>query len=153
MRWILAASMLMFDGAPAAQTGSISRARFSADMDAQFRKIDGDRDGLLSIAEIEASQRAEALAAASKRNATLFTLLDADRDGRLTPQEFDKLNNPPPNSANASLMLGRMDGNRDRQISMVEHRAAMLANFDRLDGNRDGVVSAGEMKAGGAKPR
>ena len=38
-------------------------------------------------------------------------------------------------------MLGRMDGNRDRQISLAEHRAAMLANFDRLDTNRDGVVS------------
>ena len=69
------------------------------------------------------------------------------------PQEFDKLNNPPPNTANAALMLGRMDGNRDRQVSLAEHRAAMLANFDRLDTNRDGVVSAAEMKAGGAQPR
>ena len=83
----------------------------------------------------------------------MFALLDADKDGKLTPEEFDKLNNPPPNTANAALMLGRMDGNRDRQISLAEHRAAMLANFDRLDANRDGIVSPAELKAGGSAPR
>ncbi|RIX32460.1 CREC-EF hand family protein [Sphingomonas edaphi] len=153
MRWIHTAMILMLGGAAIAQTGSISRARFTADMDAQFRAIDTDRNGQLSTVEIEASQRAEASTAASRRNTTLFAQLDTDKDGKLTPQEFDKLNNPPPNTANAALMLGRMDGNRDRQVSMAEHRAAMLANFDRLDTNRDGVVSAAEMKAGGAQPR
>ena len=153
MRWIPAATILMLGGVAIAQTGSISRARFTADMDAKFRAIDTDRNGQFSATEIEASQRTEASAAASRRNATLFGLLDADKDGKLTPQEFDKLNNPPPNTANAALMLGRMDGNRDRQVSMAEHRAAMLANFDRLDTNRDGVVSAAEMKAGGAQSR
>lgn len=153
MRWILFISTLMLCGPVFAQAGSISRARFAADMDTQFRVIDSDRNGQLSPAEIEAAQRAEAAAAASKRNSTLFALLDADKDGKLTPDEFDKFNNPPPNTANAALMLGRMDGNRDRQISLAEHRAAMLANFDRLDTNRDGIVSAAEMKAGGARPR
>jgi Ca2+-binding EF-hand superfamily protein len=144
---------LMLGGAAAAQSGSISRTRFTADMDAQFKAIDTDGNGLLSAPEIEASQRAAAAAAASKRNRTLFEALDTDRDGRLTQQEFDRFNNPPPNTANAAPMLGRMDSNRDRQVSLAEHRAALLANFDRLDSNRDGIVSAAEMKAGGALPR
>ena len=33
-----------------------------------------------------------------------------------------------------------MDGNRDSQISLAEHRTATLANFDRLDTDKDGVV-------------
>jgi len=153
MRWIPAATILILAAPALAQPGAISRAKFIADMDARFRALDDDGNGQLSPAEIEASQRAEASATASKRNSTLFALLDADKDGKLTPEEFDKLNNPPPNTANADLMLGRMDGNRDRQISVAEHRAAMLANFDRLDTNRDGIVGPAELKAGGAAPR
>ena len=153
MRWVPAATMLILAAPALAQSGSISRAKFIADMDARFRALDDDGNGQLSPAEIEASQRAEASAAASKRNAALFALLDADKDGKLTPEEFDKLNNPPPNTANAPLMLGRMDGNRDGQISLAEHRAGMLANFDRLDTNRDGVVGPAELKAGGAAAR
>ena len=34
-----------------------------------------------------------------------------------------------------------MDGNRDQQVSLVEHRTATLANFDRLDTDRNGVVT------------
>ena len=46
-------------------------------------------------------------------------------------------------------MLAREDSNRDSQVSLVEHRAATLANFDRLDTDKDGMVTAAEMKAGG----
>ena len=50
-------------------------------------------------------------------------------------------------------MLSRMDSNRDGQVSLVEHRSATLANFDRLDTDKDGNVTAAEMKAGGITPR
>jgi hypothetical protein len=46
-------------------------------------------------------------------------------------------------------MLAQEDSNRDSQISLAEHRAATLANFDRLDTDRNGVVTAAEMKAAG----
>ena len=153
MRWMLGVTMLLSAGTAIGQDGSISRARFIADMDAQFRAMDSDRNGQLSAAEIEVSQRAQASGEASKRNRTLFTLLDTDKDGKLTAAEFDRFNNPPPNTANAAPLLARMDGNRDRQVSAAEHRAAMLVNFDRLDADHNGIVSAAEMKAGGAAPR
>jgi Ca2+-binding EF-hand superfamily protein len=153
MRWMLGVTMLLSAGTAIGQDGSISRARFIADMDAQFRAMDSDRNGQLSAAEIEVSQRAQASGEASKRNRTLFTLLDTDEDGKLTAEEFDRFNNPPPNTANAAPVLSRMDGNRDRRVSSAEHRAAMLVNFDRLDTDHNGIVSATEMKAGGAAPR
>lgn len=56
-------------------------------------------------------------------------------------------------AANAQPMLSRMDGNRDNQVSLVEHRTATQANFDRLDTDKDGNVTAAEMQAGGVKPR
>ena len=150
---MLGAALLLWAGAAFGQDGSISRARFISDMDAQFRAMDDDRNGQLDAAEIESSQRAQASREASKRNQTLFALLDTDKDGKLTAEEFDRFNNPPPNTANAAPLLGRMDSNRDRKISPAEHRAAMLLNFDRLDTDHNGIVTVAEMKAGGAIPR
>jgi len=70
----------------------------------------------------------------------------------LSATEFSKLMSAPP-TADATPMLTREDGNRDQKISLVEHRAATLANFDRIDADKDGVVTAAEMKAGGIAPR
>jgi hypothetical protein len=50
-------------------------------------------------------------------------------------------------------MLSREDGNRDGQVSLVEHRTATLANFDRIDTDKNGIVSVAEMRAGGVAPR
>jgi hypothetical protein len=46
-----------------------------------------------------------------------------------------------------------MDSNRDSLISIVEHRTATLANFDRLDVDRDGKVTAAELNAVVPSPR
>jgi len=130
----------------------LPRVRFIADMDREFRRIDADRNGQLSGGEIERHQQLQALAAAEARNRRLFDELDADRNGQLSPAEFARMVGPPL-PVSAQPMLARMDGNRDRQISLAEHRAATLANFDRLDSNRDQLVTPAEMKAGGIAPR
>ncbi len=78
----------------------------------------------------------------------MFAQLDDDGNGQLSPSEFARIATPAP-VANAEPVLSRMDSNRDDQISLAEHRAATLANFDRLDRDRDGNVSATEMKSGG----
>jgi hypothetical protein len=130
----------------------IARAQFLASVDGEFRKIDADKNGQASKAELEQFQQRQMVAAAEARNRAQFAGLDANKDGQLSPAEFARLVPPPP-LANGQAVLARMDGNRDGQVSLVEYRAATLANFDRLDTDRDGTVTPTEMKAGGVAPR
>ena len=138
--------------AQTAPEAALRRTQFIADMDAEFRKMDADRDDRLTRAEIERVQKIAAEAAAEARTRQVFEKLDVDRDGQLSPAEFARTN-PLANTANATPMLTLMDSNRDQRISLVEHRAAKLVNFDRLDRDKNGVVTATEMKAGGIAPR
>jgi Ca2+-binding EF-hand superfamily protein len=121
-------------------------------MDAQFGKMDADKNGLVTRPEIEQFEKQRALAEAQARNESLFDQLDVNKNGQISATEFAKLVTEPAVTS-AQPMLGREDGNRDGQISLVEHRAATLANFDRIDTDKDGVVSVAEMKAGGIAPR
>lgn len=130
----------------------IQRATFIAQMDTQFRKMDADKNGQLTRTEIEQFQKLSAVAEAQDRNRALFAELDADKNRQLSPSEFARLVTAPP-AADATPMLSREDRNRDSQISLVEHRTATLANFDRIDADKDGVVTPAEMKAGGVNPR
>jgi len=121
-------------------------------MDSEFRKMDADKNGLLTKTEIEQYQKLQAVAQAAARNRALFAQLDTDKNGQLSKAEFAKIATPAP-AANAQPILASRDLNRDGQISLVEHRTATLANFDRLDSDKDGIVTAAEMKAGGIAPR
>ena len=127
---------------------SIPRSQFIADMDAQFRKMDADKNGQLTRTEIEQFQKLSAIAEAQARNRAFFAQLDGDKNGQLSPAEFAKVTAPVA-ATNGQPMIARMDSNRDQQINLVEHRTATLANFDRLDADKDGVVTPVEMKAGG----
>ena len=51
-----------------------------------------------------------------------------------------------PPRVDADPML-RFDANRDGNVSLIEHRAGTLGNFDRLDSDKDGSVTIAEMKA------
>lgn len=130
----------------------ILRAAFLAQMDAQFGKMDGDKNGYASASEIEQFEKEKALAEAEARNAAWFDRLDVNKNGQLSAKEFAKMV-AEPKAASAQPMLGREDLNRDGQISLIEHRSVTLANFDRVDTDKDGVVSEAEMKAGGVAPR
>ena len=130
----------------------ILRANFVAQMDAQFGKVDGDKNGQLSREEIEQFEKQKALAEAQARNEAWFEQLDTNKNGQLSAAEFAKMVREPP-APSAQPMLSREDGNRDGQVSLVEHRVATLANFDRIDADKDGVVTPAEMAAGGVVPR
>ena len=135
-----------------AEAQPLSRATFLSEMDGQFRKMDADKNGQLTKVEIEQFEKLAAVANAEGRNREQFIQLDMDKNGQLSAAEFKKLVTPPP-PANAAPMVAREDRNRDQQISLVEHRTATLANFDRIDADKDGVVTPIEMKAGGINPR
>ena len=131
---------------------SLPRAQFISEMDTEFRKMDADKNGQLTRTEIEQFQRLQAAAQAQSRNQALFAQLDTDKNGQLSAAEFSNIPTPSP-AANGQPVIARMDGNRDGQVSLIEHRTATLSNFDRLDTNKDGIVTATEMKAGGIAPR
>ena len=141
---------------PKAQTPAgpqpLLRANFVAQMDAQFGKMDGDKNGQLNREEIEQFEKQKALADALAANEAWFEKLDTNKNGQLSATEFAKMVREPA-AASAQPMLSREDGNRDGQISLVEHRVATLANFDRIDADKDGVVTPAEMAAGGVVPR
>ena len=130
----------------------IKRTAFIAQMDSQFSKMDADKNGHLTKAEIEQFQQSQALAEAQERNRALFAQLDADKNRQLSPAEFAKLvaASPP---TDATPIMARIDGNRDGQVTPSEYRTATLANFDRLDTDKNGTVTPVEMKAGGVAPR
>jgi hypothetical protein len=136
-------------GAAAAQSVQpVARAQFLTVMDQEFRKIDADKDGKLVKAEVEAFQRAVAVAESAQRNRALFAQLDSDRNGQINQAEFVKLAVTPP-SPDAGPLLAQSDLNKDQHVTLVEYRTAKLANFDRMDADKDGVVSVAEMRAGG----
>jgi len=130
----------------------IYRANFIGTMDVQFRKVDADKNGQLTRAEIEQFEKQRAVALAEGRNRALFAQLDTDKNGQVSAVEFAKLIATPP-PADATPMLQQDDANKDQQISLIEYRTATLANFDRIDTNKDGTVTPEEMKAGGITPR
>lgn len=134
--------------APAPAVEPIPRATFLANMNADFSKMDTNRDGKIVKAEIEASQQAKAMQEILERNRATFDQLDSDHNGQLSPAEFAQFHAAPP-PPNGTPMLQHFDTNKDGAITQVEFRAGTLANFDRLDTDKDGIVSAAEMRAGG----
>ena len=131
----------------AASSQPISRGVFLSNMDADFRKMDADKNGTVTRAEVEGFERAVSVLKAQARNRQMFARLDADHNGQISQAEFARLVLPQP--VDASPTLARMDLNRDQSISLVEYRTATLANFDRMDADKDGIVTPAEMKAGG----
>jgi Ca2+-binding EF-hand superfamily protein len=148
---IVSSALAQTKGSGATDT-PLPRTQFMAGMEGEFRKMDADKNGQLTRTEIEQFQTQQLAAQARVRNKALFGQLDKDKNGQLSPAEFAKIATPAP-VANGQQMIARMDGNRDSQISLAEHRTATLANFDRIDRDKDGIVTAAEMKAGGVKPR
>ncbi|MCW1402040.1 hypothetical protein OKA06_06775 [Novosphingobium sp. MW5] len=129
----------------------LSRAAFIAQMDVEHRKRDADGDGKVTRAELERWERGQLIAQAQEGNRALFARLDADRNGVLTPGEFAALVQDP-GTPDVGPLMQRFDANRDQVITMVEYRAATLANFDRLDADKDGVLTAAEMQPVQPKP-
>ena len=129
-------------------SGNVPRADYIATMDVEFRKMDGDKDGQVTRAEVETFDRGAALGQARARAQTMFAQLDVDRDGQISPVEFGKLVTGTP-AVDGRPLIGKLDINRDGKISLIEHRAGKLAYYDQIDSDKDGVVTVVEMKAAG----
>jgi len=136
---------------PGASANDVPRTVFIATMDREFRSRDADGNGVISRAELERFEANAALGVARAQNQQAFRQLDVDRNGVLSPAEFAALVSAP-SLPDVSPQMARLDSNRDQQVTLIEYRAATLANFDRLDTDHDGIVTEAEFKAGNLKP-
>lgn len=128
---------------------SIKRSDVIAKLDANFAADDTNHDGVLSLAEMEATQNRELQ---SLRNAllaklrTTFNQLDTNHDGQLSFAEFAAQAAAVKPNETAQQVLQKLDTNHDGKISAAEWRAPHLAQFDHVDANHDGIVTADELR-------
>ena len=151
IRNVIGAAILAVAGSVGAQApanGNVPRTDYIAQMDLEFGKMDADKNHQVTRAEIEAYDRATAVANARSRAQATFIQLDVDKNGQISQAEFMKLVTGTP-SADGRPLLAKLDSNKDGQISLIEHRAGKLSYFDQIDGDKDGVVTIAEMKAAG----
>lgn len=135
--------------APASSTADqpLSRADFIQQMDAEFRRFDGDGNGMVRMDELTAAQRQSAAAEAHRQNQAIFAQLDKDRNGTLSAAEFGALVNPAAIPVDPTPLMGQLDSDGDGTITLVEYRIVTQGNFDRIDTDRDGIVTPAEMRA------
>ncbi len=143
---LIAPAPLFAQAAGGAQ--SVTRAKIVANADAEFMRVDANKDGQMSRAEIENTQRASISARVNARNKALFAELDSDKNGQISPAEFAKASPAPEPDAAAVL---RIDTNKDGQVSLAEHRSATIDTFTKIDANKDGMITAAEVKAASEK--
>ena len=128
--------------------GNVPRSTYITTMDQEYGKMDADKNGKVTRLEVEAFERGAALGQARARAQAKFAELDTDRNGQISPVEFNKLiTGTPP--ADGRPLLAKLDLNKDGAISLIEHRAGKLSYFDQIDTDKDGVVTVAEMKAAG----
>ncbi|ATE66971.1 EF-hand domain-containing protein [Rhizorhabdus dicambivorans] len=92
--------------------------------------------------------RAEVISVAKKQ----FAQMDTDRNGTVSPQEFERyreIQNAQPDQGRGLTRIGRgwfdkCDTNGDGRVSQAEAVARPLGLFDMADVNRDGVASLSE---------
>ncbi|WP_309602303.1 EF-hand domain-containing protein [Sphingomonas sp.] len=151
IRTVISAAMLavsLGSAATAQGNDNVPRATYITTMDQEFGKMDADKNGKVTRAEIEVFDRALALANARARAQATFTQLDVDKNGQISPTEFMKLvTGTAP--ADGRPLIAKLDGNKDGTISLIEHRGGKLGYFDQIDTDKDGVVTVAEMKAAG----
>ena len=125
-------------------TDSVPRAKIVANAEAEFKRVDANKDGQMSRTEIETFQRTSTQARITARNKALFAELDSDKNGQINAAEFAKATPAP--KVDASSVL-RVDTNKDGQVSLAEHRGATLDTFNKVDANKDGKITAAEVQA------
>lgn len=122
---------LNFDEIDADKDGKITLAEMEAFRAARFAAADTDKDGALSAEELLAMHAAERAAREAQRGANMIAKFDANADGKLSADEL-------PQPGNATNMFDRVDTDKDGAISKAEADAAKDAMKDHRGKGRHG---------------
>ena len=134
--------------APAPQP--ITRAAFISTMDEEYKKLDANKDGSVSRAEVEASEQRRRSGELAQKARQLFVKFDTNKNSQLSLEEFIyATGGGPQQRPDVTPVMTRLDPNRDQKITLVEYRTVTLVGFDRMDADKDGIVNVAEMRTGG----
>ena len=86
-------------------TRSVPRAKVVANAEAEFARVDANKDGQMSRVEIETFQRTSATAKLTARNKAMFAELDSDKSGQISAAEFAKATPTPKVDASEVLRV------------------------------------------------
>lgn len=130
--------------ATAGTVQTMTRAEFIGGLQTRFSAIDTNRDGFLTVNEIQAAQQKEL---ARSRAAELlkaegkFNRLDANHDGQVSKTEFLATAPPLQPRQTVQQIMDAFDSNKDGKISTQEYETRALANFNNSP-NRHKVAQA-----------
>ena len=88
---MLAATLAGTAVAQGAVSKDVPRTDYLTTMDQEFGKMDADKNGKVTRAEVEAFDRAVVIGNARARALATFAQLDSDHNGQISPTEFMKL--------------------------------------------------------------
>lgn len=152
--------------APTAWAKVQNRADVQARVARHFARVDANRDGFVTKAEVEAVVGSRGRKAGGLANpGAMFERLDTNRDGTITRAEFDaaqaqrqqrvaardtngdgrpdarRMGQGRRMGALGGRMFEMADANRDSRVSLQEATAAAVRHFDMIDANRDGQIT------------
>lgn len=172
---LLAGALVAATGIAAAQpapargpVAEVSRDQALARADAQFQRMDANRDGRVTAEELRQlgeSRRAQRSERRAERRGQMFDRLDRDRNGQISREEFSQRAEMrgergqgrrgmrgmrgmrgPGGGQQAMRGGGRMLGS-DGVMTVQEFRQRAVERFDRVDANRDGRITVEERRA------
>lgn len=129
----------------ASQSQEPSRAQLIKNLDAQFKALDKNGDGMLEKDELAAAQAKsieQQLTNVRARMDTEFTKLDTNHDGQLSRAEFLVAAPVAPTTApDVSRGFAEFDKSKDGKVTLAEYQTQMLARFDAMDKQHKGSIT------------
>ncbi len=129
--------------ADANKDGAVSFEEFAARprqflvrrVEVEFKALDGDGDGKLTKAEVDAA----------RGKPMLLLIADANKDGAVTKEELAKAFASRRGQVSERVFQA-LDADKDGKIGTAEWQAAGERRFARLDRNKDGDVTADDLR-------